>query len=885
MNSKTSKPLTFLKYFSLVAYITLSLILIMEACVNGESSANKSDSLGGFLANIFNNITGDQTKAILPTEVVIENDNDQYAVGDAFSLETLTLPENATYKSLNYYSSNPEVATISNSGYVSCLKEGSTTLTIENKDYPNIKDSLEINIYNVETSSIKTTINNALMDEDGIYTLFLNESYSITNTFLPENATNKKVTYDNSSTINISNDGVITTNKLTNFDTITINQGLISSTINYRIILKDSISLSHISHEPISIYISERFLINPTFYPSNTTFTEFDIVETSPSIEVIDSKFIVGLTEGATSIKITPKHNSHLSINVPVEIKKNPQVTSFKISKIPSLATNQEYKININSINPLNADIKDISYSSSDTNIAIINSDGIIKAINPGSCQIIASIGSYSTTSSLEVFSPLEQIDNFSVILNQNNFKINNTYSLSNLINVTSWNPTVPNSEDISIYLEDTSLGNLEDNILLLSKPGITNLIVMHNTSGTYQKVKIYSCPDFGLLDENEERIQTINNIVGKKYTVKFEGSIPQIKYIPTDYTDYHIINLNNDGFEIISPYEGEHTIKFNAYHNGILLCSEDIKINTSHIFISDFALELLDIKNNITSTINDSITIIRSTKHQILTSSNNEPTIQQYIFTSSNSAIATINSKGVITPKNAGKTSIKVTEKFTQKIKEFELEVINIISFLDNKFTLSGEKVSKIDDSSYSLTNGYSATLKLNFTTDSTFTTAKFTSSNTNVATISDNGIITPLKTGVTNISISINDGYLNDINFSFKLTIERQDYIKDLPAFYLKVRKALGHFGAFFVLGVFSSLTYYLFLNKNKRTLSIIINVSQGAALAGLTELIQLLTPGRTGTMIDVLIDFSGFIIAAIILTIIFIIKEKDPSKEESK
>jgi len=209
----------------------------------------------------------------------------------------------------------------------------------------------------------------------------------------------------------------------------------------------------------------------------------------------------------------------------------------------------------------------------------------------------------------------------------------------------------------------------------------------------------------------------------------------------------------------------------------------------------------------------------------------------------------------------------------------------MNFILILDNKFTLSGEKVSKIDDSSYSLTNGYSATLKLNFTTDSTFTTAKFTSSNTNVATISDNGIITPLKTGVTNISISINDGYLNDINFSFKLTIERQDYIKDLPAFYLKVRKALGHFGAFFVLGVFSSLTYYLFLNKNKRTLSIIINVSQGAALAGLTELIQLLTPGRTGTMIDVLIDFSGFIIAAIILTIIFIIKEKDPSKEESK
>ena len=45
-------------------------------------------------------------------------------------------------------------------------------------------------------------------------------------------------------------------------------------------------------------------------------------------------------------------------------------------------------------------------------------------------------------------------------------------------------------------------------------------------------------------------------------------------------------------------------------------------------------------------------------------------------------------------------------------------------------------------------------------------------------------------------------------------------------------------------------------------------------GFLFAGLTELLQLITPGRCGLMRDVLVDFSGYSLAAVLLSIGFII-----------
>ena len=103
--------------------------------------------------------------------------------------------------------------------------------------------------------------------------------------------------------------------------------------------------------------------------------------------------------------------------------------------------------------------------------------------------------------------------------------------------------------------------------------------------------------------------------------------------------------------------------------------------------------------------------------------------------------------------------------------------------------------------------------------------------------------------------------------------------------------VRKGVGHFGAFLVLGIFSSFTFTLFFNKKKWLWSIPLNIGQGIFLASLNEIIQLLVPGRAGLLSDVLIDVSGFIISALIISVAMIVynliktRNNNPPAEEDK
>ena len=113
------------------------------------------------------------------------------------------------------------------------------------------------------------------------------------------------------------------------------------------------------------------------------------------------------------------------------------------------------------------------------------------------------------------------------------------------------------------------------------------------------------------------------------------------------------------------------------------------------------------------------------------------------------------------------------------------------------------------------------------------------------------------------------------NKIEFDIKLRIKRQDYIKNLTDFIYKVRKGVGHFSAFLVLGIFSTITWLLFIRGKKLFISIPLNYLLGFLIAGLTEFIQLYVPGRCGLFADVLLDFDGFMVSSTIITIILIIK----------
>lgn len=97
------------------------------------------------------------------------------------------------------------------------------------------------------------------------------------------------------------------------------------------------------------------------------------------------------------------------------------------------------------------------------------------------------------------------------------------------------------------------------------------------------------------------------------------------------------------------------------------------------------------------------------------------------------------------------------------------------------------------------------------------------------------------------------------------------------------LFVRKLFGHFGLFCFNGILSIIVGYLFINK-KCLLSLIV-LLHGLIIASTTEIIQLFKDGRHGTIKDVIIDYTGYLIGISIVFVIYIIFRKKVASEEKK
>ena len=91
---------------------------------------------------------------------------------------------------------------------------------------------------------------------------------------------------------------------------------------------------------------------------------------------------------------------------------------------------------------------------------------------------------------------------------------------------------------------------------------------------------------------------------------------------------------------------------------------------------------------------------------------------------------------------------------------------------------------------------------------------------------------------------------------------------------SFAVFIRKAFGHFGLFAASGILSSLALYLSLSPYswcKHYMNIMFSLVFGLFMGILTEMIQLSVPGRSGEALDVLIDFSGYLLGALVIGLI--------------
>ena len=320
------------------------------------------------------------------TDIVLgikfEKDNFYVQKGDFIKPNVIFDPQNATNRTLEWYSINPNIATVDENGEVHALSVGSAV----------------IYIYTPNNLSAKCTVNvlepaNSVKLDKTYATIGVNDTLTLNAEISPSTSTDN-VTWssDNQSIAQVSSsNGKQAVIKALQTGTVNITATTDSGKTAYcKIIVKPHITNISFPESIYQIDKGEIFSLEPTITPADSIDTIKSYTSSNKNVATVDNYGnVTALSAGQTEISVTTSNGKNAKCIVNVLVPSS----SIKLDK--TYAT-----IGVNDTLTLNAEVSPsdstdkITWSSNDESIASIsNTNGkqaVIKALKVGTIKITA---------------------------------------------------------------------------------------------------------------------------------------------------------------------------------------------------------------------------------------------------------------------------------------------------------------------------------------------------------------------------------------------------------------------------------------------------------------------------------------------------------------
>lgn len=328
------------------------------------------------------------------TSVTLSETQWNTTVGSTLTLVATVLPYNATDKTVTWSTTDASVATVSTSGVVNAVGLGSCTIqaTAGGKSatcaVTVVEATIPVSSITLNTTSLSLTVG---------------DTQSLTATVLPENATDKTVTWSSNDTgvATVSTSGLVTAVSA-GTATITASAGGKSATCSVTVTsgggggsTVNSITISPTSY---TLPVGGSTDLTVTVDPSDAAVTWTSSKESVAMVS--QSGHVVAIAEGTSTITATAGDKSatcELTVIIPV--------TGISLyareARIVVGATTKLYY----EVQPDNASDKTVTWTSSESSVATVNSDGVVTGVGVGTAIVTASAGSFSATCDIIVSS------------------------------------------------------------------------------------------------------------------------------------------------------------------------------------------------------------------------------------------------------------------------------------------------------------------------------------------------------------------------------------------------------------------------------------------------------------------------------------------------
>ena len=306
--------------------------------------------------------------------------------GKTATLTATVGPSNANNKTVKWTTSNSAVATVSSTGVVKGLKRGTATITATAADGSGKKAACKVTVTKLVTS---LTLNKTVLP------LQPKKTEKLTATVSPSDADNKTVkwTTSNSAVATVNSNGKVTAKgKGTAIIKATAADGSgENATCTVTVVTpKKSVSSVTLNKRSLTMQVGKTQTLSVTVKPTNADIRNVIWTSSNTKVATVDSKGKVkAIGKGTATITATAADGSGKNAACKVTVVKK-IVTGVTIKCKANTVKVKKTLTLTATVQPTNADIKDVTWKSSNTKVATVDSNGKVCGIKKGTVTITA---------------------------------------------------------------------------------------------------------------------------------------------------------------------------------------------------------------------------------------------------------------------------------------------------------------------------------------------------------------------------------------------------------------------------------------------------------------------------------------------------------------
>ena len=301
-------------------------------------------------------------------------------VGETKTLTATATPTDASNTAVNWSSSDNNVATVSSKGVITAKGKGTCTITCTAADGYGTKSTCSVTVKQPVTT---------IALSDATTSLWVGETKTMTATTTPMTANNTNVSWSSSdnSVATVSSKGVITAKgKGTCTITCTAADGY-GTKSTCSVTVKQQLTSIALSETTASLWVGKTKTLTVTIYPTTANNTAVNWSSSDNSIATVSSKGVITAKgKGTCTITCTAADGYGTKSTCKVTIKQQVNSIDFGYETLNMLCG--EKKTLTPTINPSNADVKTLTWKSTDKSVATITSEGVLTAVSPGTATI-----------------------------------------------------------------------------------------------------------------------------------------------------------------------------------------------------------------------------------------------------------------------------------------------------------------------------------------------------------------------------------------------------------------------------------------------------------------------------------------------------------------